>query len=92
MNSNIHRLVMFCLSLASTPTLVPATWRLPSCRRNARKSPSIRGNGRWFVETGMIHTATTLVDGPTTVLLNAMIEADQPLTICVDEASPAACA
>ena len=44
--------------------------------------------GDWFVETGMIHTATNLSDGPTTVLLSAMIEAGQPLTICVEDATP----
>lgn len=44
--------------------------------------------GDWFVETGMIHTATNLSDGPTTVLLTAMIDAGQPLTICVEDATP----
>jgi quercetin dioxygenase-like cupin family protein len=44
--------------------------------------------GDWFVETGMIHTATNLSDGPTTVVLSAMIEAGQPLTICVEDATP----
>jgi quercetin dioxygenase-like cupin family protein len=43
--------------------------------------------GDWTVETGMIHTARNLSDEPTTVLLSAMIEAEQPLTICVDDSS-----
>ena len=43
--------------------------------------------GDWTVETGMIHTARNLSDEPTTVLLAAMIDAGQPLTICVDESS-----
>lgn len=46
--------------------------------------------GDWFIETGMIHAASNLSDGPTTVLLTGLIEPNQPLTICVDEASPAA--
>jgi hypothetical protein len=43
--------------------------------------------GDWTVETGMIHTARNLLEEPTTVLLAAMIDAGQPLTICVDESS-----
>lgn len=43
--------------------------------------------GDWTVETGMVHTARNLSDEPTTVLLSAMIEAGQPLTVCVDESS-----
>jgi quercetin dioxygenase-like cupin family protein len=46
--------------------------------------------GDWFVETGMIHTATNLSDGPTSVILSAMIDAGQPLTVCVEDATPVA--
>lgn len=44
--------------------------------------------GDWFIETGMVHTGVNLADGPTTVLLTGLIEAGQPLTICVDDATP----
>lgn len=43
--------------------------------------------GDGTVETGMIHTARNLSGEPTTVLLAAMIDAGQPLTICADESS-----
>ncbi len=46
--------------------------------------------GDWFIETGMVHTGVNLADGPTTVLLTGLIEPGQPLTICVDDALPAA--
>lgn len=42
--------------------------------------------GDWFVETGMVHTGQNLTDGTTTVLLTALIESGQPLTICADGA------
>jgi quercetin dioxygenase-like cupin family protein len=41
--------------------------------------------GDWFVETGMIHTGENVGDGVTTVLLTAVIESGQPLTMCADE-------
>jgi hypothetical protein len=43
--------------------------------------------GDGTVETGMVHTARNLSGEPTTVLLAAMIDAGQPLTICVDESA-----
>ena len=46
--------------------------------------PMLLNPGDWFVETGMIHTAHNLSDGVTTVLLTALIESGQPLTICAD--------
>ena len=46
--------------------------------------------GDWFVETGMIHSAKNLSDGPTTVVLTGLIETGQPLTICAEDgATPA---
>ena len=46
--------------------------------------------GDWFVETGMIHSAKNLSDGPTTVVLTGLITTGQPLTICAEEgATPA---
>ena len=46
--------------------------------------------GDWFVETGMIHSAKNLSDGPTTVVLTGLITTGQPLTICsADGATPA---
>lgn len=44
--------------------------------------------GDWLVETGMIHTGANLADEPTTVLLTGLIEAGQPLTICVEDGTP----
>lgn len=44
--------------------------------------PMLLNPGDWFVETGMIHTAQNLSDGVTTVVLTALIESGQPLTIC----------
>jgi uncharacterized RmlC-like cupin family protein len=46
--------------------------------------------GDWFVETGMVHTGVNLDDGPTTVVLTGLIEPGQGLTICADNATPAA--
>lgn len=46
--------------------------------------------GDSFVETGMIHIGANIADGETTVLLSGVIETGQPLTICVDEATPEA--
>lgn len=40
--------------------------------------------GDGFVETGMIHTARSIGDEPASVLLSGLIEADAPLTQCVD--------
>ncbi|MDQ3655392.1 MAG: hypothetical protein M3457_09960 [Chloroflexota bacterium] len=48
--------------------------------------------GDWLVETGMIHTGASIGDEPATVLLTGLIEAGQPLTICVDEGTPVASA
>jgi hypothetical protein len=45
--------------------------------------------GDWFVETGMVHTAVNLSDEETSVLLTGLIEPGQPLTSCVDSATPA---
>ena len=39
--------------------------------------------GDYFVETGMVHTARSLGDQPASVLLSGLIEAGQPLTMCV---------
>lgn len=44
--------------------------------------------GDTFIETGMMHTASNLVEGPTTVLLSGLIEEGQPLTICVEDGTP----
>lgn len=44
--------------------------------------------GDGFVETGMIHTGSSIGDEPATVLLTGLIEAGQPLTICVEEGTP----
>lgn len=46
--------------------------------------------GDSFIEMGMVHTATNLGDEQTTVLLAGLIESGQPLTACVDAATPAA--
>ena len=46
--------------------------------------------GDGFIETGMIHSAANLSDGDTTVLIAGLIETGQPLTQCVDSASPSA--
>ncbi len=44
--------------------------------------------GDGLVETGMIHTGASIGDAPPRVLLTGLIEAGQPLTICVDEGTP----
>ncbi len=44
--------------------------------------------GDSFIELGMVHSATNLSDGQTTVVLAGLIESGQPLTICVDAATP----
>lgn len=44
--------------------------------------------GDWFIETGMVHTGVNVAAGETTVLLTGLIEAGQPLTICVEDATP----
>lgn len=44
--------------------------------------------GDYFVETGMVHIGANMADGETTVLLSGVIETGQPLTICVDDATP----
>jgi hypothetical protein len=36
----------------------------------------------------MIHTGENVGDGVTTLLLTALIESGQPLTMCADEATP----
>lgn len=46
--------------------------------------------GDSFIETGMVHSASNLSDDQTTVLLAGLIESGQPLTACVDAATPAA--
>ena len=67
--------------------------RAATADAEASTEPMLQGEefviepGDWTIETGMIHTARNLSDGPTTVLLSAMIEAEQPLTICVDQSS-----
>lgn len=46
--------------------------------------------GDTYVESGMVHTASNLSDGDTTVLMSGLMEAGQPLTVCVDStATPA---
>lgn len=45
--------------------------------------------GDSFIEMGMVHSATNLSDGQTTVVLAGLIESGQPLTTCVDAATPA---
>jgi hypothetical protein len=44
--------------------------------------------GDGFIETGMVHSAANLSDGDTTVLIAGLIESGQPLTQCVDGATP----
>lgn len=39
--------------------------------------------GDGFVETGMVHSARNLSDGPTVVMISGLIEAGKPLTQCV---------
>lgn len=39
--------------------------------------------GDGFVETGMVHSARNLSDGPTVVMISGLIEEGQPLTQCV---------
>ncbi len=46
--------------------------------------------GDWTVESDMVHAAANLSDGPTTLILSGLIEAGQPLTVCAEEATPAA--
>ena len=43
--------------------------------------------GDTYVESGMVHTASNLSDGDTTVLMSGLMEAGQPLTVCVDGAA-----
>jgi hypothetical protein len=45
--------------------------------------------GDGFIETGMIHSAANLSDGDTTVLIAGLITTGEPLTQCVDDATPA---
>jgi len=45
--------------------------------------------GDSFIEMGMVHNAVNLSDGQTTVVLAGLIESGQPLTTCVDAATPA---
>lgn len=40
--------------------------------------------GDSFFEMGMVHSATNLSDGETTLLIAGVVEAGQPLTSCVD--------
>lgn len=44
--------------------------------------------GDGFIETGMIHSAANLSDGDTTVLIAGLITTGEPLTQCVDDATP----
>lgn len=44
--------------------------------------------GDSFIEMGMVHSATNLSEGQTTVVLAGLIESGQPLTACVDSATP----
>lgn len=46
--------------------------------------------GDGFAETGMVHSARNLSDETTTTLFSGLMEQGQPLTSCVDEASPMA--
>lgn len=41
--------------------------------------------GDGFVETGMVHSARNLSDGPTVVVISGIIETGQPLTQCVEQ-------
>jgi hypothetical protein len=43
--------------------------------------------GDTYVESGMVHTASNLSDGDTTVLMSGLMEAGQPLTVCVEQAA-----
>lgn len=43
--------------------------------------------GDSFFEMGMIHSATNLSDGETTLVFSGLVEAGQPLTTCVDTAA-----
>lgn len=45
--------------------------------------------GDGFVEMGMVHSAANLSDGDTTVLIAGLITTGEPLTQCVDGATPA---
>lgn len=40
--------------------------------------------GDWFVDSGMIHSARTIGDEPAVVIFTGLIEAGQPLTLCVE--------
>ena len=46
--------------------------------------------GDGFIETGMIHRAANLSDGDTTVLIAGLITTGEPLTQCVEDATPVA--
>jgi hypothetical protein len=39
--------------------------------------------GDGFVETGMVHSARNVSDGPTVVMISGLVETGQPLTQCV---------
>jgi len=45
------------------------------------------GPGDGFVETGMVHEAWNRGDEPVVVIVSALIQPDQPLTICADQAA-----
>ncbi|MBA2759640.1 MAG: hypothetical protein H0U38_08100 [Chloroflexia bacterium] len=45
--------------------------------------------GDSFIEHGMVHTGSNLSDEQTTVLISGLIETGEPLTQCVDAATPA---
>jgi quercetin dioxygenase-like cupin family protein len=63
--------------------------RAASADSDATSEPLVPGEeavlnpGDSFIEMGMVHSATNLSDGQTTVLLSGLIETGQPLTACV---------
>lgn len=55
----------------------------------ARDEEVVLNPGDSFFEMGMAHSAMNRGDGQTTLLISGLIEAGQPLTSCVDTATPA---
>lgn len=45
--------------------------------------------GDAFIDMNMVHSVTNLDDGQTTVMFAGLIETGEPLTACVDDATPA---
>ena len=68
--------------------------RAATADREASEEPLTPGEevaleaGDGFAETGMVHSARNLSDEPTTTVFAGLVTSDQPLTSCVDDASP----